>query len=277
MTMRILTVILTLAYCSITLGVDLHVPENHPTIQEAIDIAADGDRILVAPGTWIERLSFMSKKISVQGTAGAEKTIIDGSGPGRSAVAYFKDCPSPEMKLIGLTLTGGKGRNMLPRGEIQGGGVLIEDSSPTFVRCIFKKNNAQYGSGGGGSILGGQPVFIDCQFTENIADFIGGGLLVKEGAPQLIRCVFNGNSASTGGGLYLWRYTAPTLLQCQFMHNTATGYGGALYTWNSTANLDACTFTDNVGTNDTAIASLGSPPELINCTLKAKQSIQHNE
>lgn len=275
--MRLLILLLFLTCCSTALGEDLRVPGNHPTIQKAIDAAADGDRILIAPGTWLERLNFKSKKIIVQSTAGAEKTIIDASGPGRNTAAYFKDCPSPEMKLIGLTLTGGKGRNMLPRGEVQGGGVLIEDSSPTFVNCIFKKNNAQYGSGGGGSILGGQPVFIDCQFTENIAEFIGGGLLVKEGAPQLIRCVFNGNSASTGGGLYLWRYTAPTLLQCRFTNNTATGYGGALYTWHSTASLNACTFTDNVGTNDTAIASLGSPPELVNCTLKAKQGIQHNE
>ncbi|MDG2133912.1 MAG: right-handed parallel beta-helix repeat-containing protein [Phycisphaerales bacterium] len=275
--MRILLAILSLACSPIALSDDLHVPQDHPTIQDAIDATDDGDRVLVEPGTWVERLDFKSKRISVVGLAGAEETVIDGSGPGRNSVATFKDCSSPEMKIIGLTFTGGKGRNMLPRGEVQGGGILVEDSSPTFVNCIFRDNNAQYGSGGGGSILGGQPIFIGCRFIDNSADFIGGGLLIKEGAPQMIRCTFEGNSASTGGGLYAWRHTHPTLLQCHFLHNTASGYGGGLYTWHSTLALTACTFTGNTGAMETAIASLGTPPELEECTLGPKQSIQHIE
>ena len=277
MIMRTLLAILTLACSSIALSDDLHVPRDHSTIQEAIDAAEDDDRVLVEAGTWVERLDFKNKQISVIGLAGADETIIDGSGPGRNSVATFKDCPSTAMKIVGLTFMGGKGRNMLPRGEVQGGGILIEDSSPTFVNCIFRDNDAQYGSGGGGSILGGQPIFIACRFIDNSADFIGGGLLIKEGSPQLIQCTFEGNSAATGGGAYAWRHTQPSLLQCHFLGNTASGFGGGLYTWHSTAALDACTFTENVGSNDTAIASLGTPPELAECTLGAKQGIQHIE
>jgi len=35
---------------------DLLVPTNYPTIQQAINMAASGDRILVAPGTYMEHL-----------------------------------------------------------------------------------------------------------------------------------------------------------------------------------------------------------------------------
>jgi hypothetical protein len=65
----------------VTLTVDTStprlVPAQHPTIQAAIDAAAAGDLILVAPGTYDE-LVIMYKKVRLQGW-GAGSTIINGT------------------------------------------------------------------------------------------------------------------------------------------------------------------------------------------------------
>ena len=59
---------------------DIIVPTDYPTIQEAIDNAADGDTILVLNGTYHEHIK-IQKTITLIGED-KEKTIIDGDGSG---------------------------------------------------------------------------------------------------------------------------------------------------------------------------------------------------
>lgn len=66
--------------CSPVRSSDLLVPSEYPTLQQAIDAANDGDRILIAPGIYsgmgFMRVSFEGKEITVQG-ASSETCIID--------------------------------------------------------------------------------------------------------------------------------------------------------------------------------------------------------
>ena len=59
---------------------DIDVPEDYNTIQEAIDAAAPGDTINVAPGMYRENISLSDTSIRLIGTAGASETILDGVG-----------------------------------------------------------------------------------------------------------------------------------------------------------------------------------------------------
>ena len=43
----------------------IQVPADHARIQQAIDVAADGDTVLVAPGTYRESLQLKGKQITL--------------------------------------------------------------------------------------------------------------------------------------------------------------------------------------------------------------------
>src|SRR5262245_6192114 len=98
----------------------LHVPADYPTIQAAIDIAIDGDLVLVGPGTYPEHLDFKGKAIVVQSTDGASATTIAGDYlKTEPPLVAFTSGEGPSSILEGFTITNGDGR-----------GILCDDSSP---------------------------------------------------------------------------------------------------------------------------------------------------
>lgn len=49
---------------------DLDVPAQYPTIQKAVDAAADGDTIHIAPGVYVEQILILRKKLTLLGRPG---------------------------------------------------------------------------------------------------------------------------------------------------------------------------------------------------------------
>jgi len=275
------TLILILVTCLLTggaIGDMLHVPGDHDTIQDAIDASSEGDTILIGPGRWMERLDLGGRSITLKGSTGPDATIVDGTGKGRAPTLTCDDGENNATRIVDLTLVGGKGKNMIPRGEIQGGGVLVVDASPIFIRCMIRDNHAQYGSGGGASIMGGSPIFIDCTFKENRSDHIGGGLLVKEGQPRFINCTFTGNVAPTGAGLYAWRDTTSSFLGCRFLENEAEGHGGAVAAWHAEMEFVQCHFSENKAPlGGRAVSALGMGPDLSQCSLGDGEDVETHD
>ncbi len=84
---RLLVAVVTSTVLFIPLGAQeeaaaatvLRVPQDHPTIQAAIDAAVSGDTVLVSPGTYVERIDYRDKEITVESTDGPATTIIDGN------------------------------------------------------------------------------------------------------------------------------------------------------------------------------------------------------
>jgi serine protease len=121
----------------------IHVPADQPTIQQAIDVAANGDLILVSPGTYLEHFDYRGKPVTVRSVAGPTQTIIDGSNTG--SVVTFQSNENQQSVLDGFTIQHGSAPF--------GAGVNILDSSPTIMRNIFR-DNAQ-GAGGFGAAIAG--------------------------------------------------------------------------------------------------------------------------
>jgi hypothetical protein len=161
----------------------INVPGDAPGIQAAIDMAADGDRILVSAGTYSETINLLGKAVHLVSAGGEGMTIIDAGGARQPVVA----CVSGEGRgtvIEGFTITGGAA-----------GGMLIVDGSPTIVDCSLVSNSAMVGAGV--RVDGGSPLVSQCHIAGNLAGD-GGGMASRAGAaPMVVDCTFLANHAGS--------------------------------------------------------------------------------
>ncbi len=207
----------------------------HPfnTITEGLDAAAQGDTVLVAPGTYSpdREASFpieMKSGVVLVSEAGAEATIIDAEQQDR-----VMNCVDVDDSTVvdGFTLTGGSANT--------GGGMLIEGEqypAPLITNVIFADNSA-YEGGGMYTSWYCDATVSNCVFTGNTAAGSGGGLSVDLYAPELTDCIFEGNTAAEyGGGMMVYIFPLrdeepPTRIPggLTFVGNSAGLSGGAVY------------------------------------------------
>jgi predicted outer membrane repeat protein len=95
------------------------VPSHYPTIQAAIDACADGDTVIVAPGTYYENIYFKGKNIVLTSTNPNDATIVD---------ATLICAEGPVVKASGGSLLG---FNIRARGD----GVDCKAYSPVISHC----------------------------------------------------------------------------------------------------------------------------------------------
>jgi nitrous oxidase accessory protein NosD len=96
----------------------IYVPDDYPAIQQAIDSSANGDTVIVKPGTYVENIDFKGKAITLQSEKGADVTTIDGNKTG--SVVTCKSGEGPDTVLDGFTITNGSGSVVDP--PFYGGG-----------------------------------------------------------------------------------------------------------------------------------------------------------
>ena len=232
---------------------------QYPSIQAAIDAAADGDTIILAPGTFRgdgnRDIDFKGKAVTLRSTNPNEPnivaaTIIDCNGseqePHRGF--YFHSEEDANSIIAGLTVINGV--------AWKGGAVLCSHSSPRFTDCVFRGNEAYDDDTGGGAMYNEDcsPTLIDCLFTDNAA-YRGGGMTCDNSNATISQCTFIENSASYyGGGLYNYA-SDTTLTDCTFSGNLADGLyihlesvggqGGGVYNNRGSGILTNCTFDEN--------------------------------
>lgn len=138
------------------------------TLQDGVNLAADGDVVLVAAGTYTGagnvNVLVDSKSITVVSESGANATIIDCQSGGRGFLFTNADGSILE----GFTIKNGA--------EAQGGAIHLDDTDVTVRYNIL---------------------------TGNVALLSGGAIYMRKSAPVVHNNTIDGNSAPVGGGIAL--------------------------------------------------------------------------
>lgn len=197
----------------------LRVPQNFATIQQGINAAANGDTVLVAPGTYVENINFLGKAITVKSESGPEVTIIDGNRLG--SVVTFMSGEAFSSVLQGFTIQNGL--------ATQGGGITVQNSSPTITNNIITRNDGCDGLGIGTSF--GSPIISGNQITNNHRRSCSGGfggagiIILGNSSAQILNNIISNNSISSGdgGGISLFSAGTPTIQGNIISGNSASG------------------------------------------------------
>ena len=217
-------VVFFLVIPAVCFAATIYVPDDHGTIQAAINAAADGDTVVVRAGTYLENIDFVGKAITVKSESGPRRTVIDGTRSG--SVVTFQSGEGPGSVLEGFSVTNGLGAVNPYR---TGGGVHCESASPTLSGNFISGNEA--GDDGAGILCDGNcfPVISGNTLTANRASRYGGAIYCYLSSPDIVDNVIMANRAiSRGGGIYC-SDSSPMISGNLFHGNTTDGRGGALY------------------------------------------------
>jgi len=187
-----------------------HVVVGGESIQAAIGLAADGDRILVHEGLYLEALDLEGKRLEIIAVRGVEFTVLDATLQGGVPAVRASSGEGPGTTLFGFAIRGGAGeeeRRDLGGLHCLGGGVLVSASSHLKLeRCVIAGNGHATADLGGGVYAygpGSRVELLNCVVHANGARMGGGGAAVIGGAHlQVESSTFvNNHAAAAGGGV----------------------------------------------------------------------------
>ena len=211
----------------------------------------DGDVIYVKDGIYKENIDFKGKAITLRSENGPENCILDGENTNR--VINFDRGEDENTILNGFTIKNGGG------GHNKGGGIFIDESSPTIRNCIIEDNNASK-FGGGIYLIHSSSLIDSCTIRNNNANDKGGGLYIRDAAPIIKNCKIEGNySNSNGGGIYYQNNEGAEMLieNCEININEAELKGGGIYIDEGYPTIILTTFINNSANEGGAIYTVG--------------------
>jgi len=249
------------ALCAPAVARVIPVPDSAGTIQAGIDMASNGDTVLVAPGVYTENITWSGKSITLTSqylvsgdTTYIDSTVIDGDHTG--TVIYCGAGVDTAALICGFTIRNGTAGN--------GGGIYCYGGSPTITHNVIEDNSTS--SDGGGIMMrgGAAPVIEHNVIRSNQTDSWGGGIYIGDGSSPRVRWnvlyengLSKGDAAprrdrarivagllvrpgedagpfvTNGGGILITNYqgllTRPVIHNNTIVDNVATRQGGGIF------------------------------------------------
>ena len=237
----------------------------YPTVQAAIDAAADYDTIHLSDETYLEE---------IDNNAGPDNLTLQGAGVGLTTLMGTIDNNAIDFKNVTSTwrdlsitsdglsrhcllLDGGFAtmENIEVYGCIRGHGAGIDvtaDAQVTITDAVFRDNTTD-GNGQGGSHLNmhsGVVTVINSTFTNGnvVSDgnATGGAILVQGGDLKLLGCTFTSNtSTGNGGAIGMDSGGDLEIISSTFTANASSDVGGAINISGSMLTIDNSLFEAN--------------------------------
>jgi len=244
--------------------IEIEVSGGGDALYDAVNIAQNGDTLIVAAGTYNGDIDFRGKEIALVSTNPDDpnivaSTIIDCLNSARAFT--FINGEGPQTLIDGFAIVNGG-----LFGEPGGGIYIGEGSSPTIVNVTISDCNVANAGGGGIYIdANSSPIFrnVTVSNCSTVLGGSGGGVYVDANStPVFTDClIINCSTEGFGGALYCNNYSVIQFTDCNFIDNYAAFSGGALYHASfSESSLDGCTFSGN-----TAVSGGGGAYYNVSC------------
>ncbi len=234
----------------------IHVPSDQPTIQAGIDVATDGDTILIADGIYSGNNNInlnwngTAKHIVIKSENGSTHCVLDCNYEGRG---FILDSEQDNRDIIdGLTITNGWAKTVSP--ILSGGGaILCDGTSPQIINCHLIHNiagdsvnsilNSYFADGGAIDCINlSAPIIKNNIIRHNFANHTGGGSHFGDQSSGIVENNIIDNNRNYGcyggGGIALVMMSHPFITNNQITNNTVWyysdgGYGGGIICLNS--------------------------------------------
>jgi len=141
----------------------INIPSDQPNIQTGINLATEGDTVLVAEGLYYENIDFKGKSITVASqflmdgdTTHISNTVINGSQPSdpeSGSVVRFISGEDTTSVLYGFTITGGSGTYNAKYDGYGGGGIYMLAGGKITHNIITDNHIEKNGLTAGGGLL----------------------------------------------------------------------------------------------------------------------------
>ncbi len=213
----------------------LRVPADYGSIQSAIDAAAAGDTVLVAPGTYTNcdeppckaQVANLFEGLTLVSEGGPDVTRLELLPAGLSSMVTVA---ARHVGGAGATLEGFEITSQVPASR---GFVSFESTNIRVTSCRFLELETAYPDGAGLLQTGGVLEVVDCEFIRNRSTDPGSALRASVAGTDthlLVKdCLFDScesTAAWIGGGGF--QRGDVEVVGCTFVSNTASETAGAL-------------------------------------------------
>ena len=219
----------------------VHPDSSLNTIQAGLESCADNDIVLVAPGTYVENITWPNTQgIHLLSELGPDTTIIDGDSIG-SVIVCATGIDTTTI-ISGFTIQHGYCS--------EGGGINCSESSPFITNNIIV-DNVSYIGGGICCIYNSSPIITNNTITCDTAFYWGGGIYCCfESSPMITNNIITNNTATPASngdhGVDVWHeYTLLSVTGKSMTNRMGYAGGGIACDYGCSSIITNNTITDN--------------------------------